>query len=137
MSKPVVVIDTNVFISAQLIENSVSAQVFDKILQIGDIALSEALLHEYTYVLYRKKLDKYLSEVKRQTILRKLRENALMFTPSIKVEDCRDQKDNIILELALACEATCIVTGDADLKVMNPFRSIPIITGAEFLSAFS
>jgi len=65
MSKPLIVIDTNVFISAQLIEGSMSAQVFDKILQVGSIALSEPLLAEYLNVLYRKKLDKYLSESKR------------------------------------------------------------------------
>lgn len=137
MSKPLIVIDTNTFISGQLIENSVSAQVFDKILQTGRIVLSEALFTEYTDVLYRKKLDKYLSEYKRQAILRRVRENALIFTPAININDCRDPKDNIILELALTCEAACIVTGDADLKVMHPFRSIPILSGAEFLAAFS
>ncbi|MDR6803791.1 putative PIN family toxin of toxin-antitoxin system [Dyadobacter sp. BE34] len=136
MSKPLIVIDTNVFISAQLIEGSTSAQVFDKILQVGNIALSEPLLSEYMNVIYRKKLDKYLSEEKRQAILRKIIENALMFTPTITVGDCRDRKDNIILELAITCGAACIVTGDADLKIMHPFRSIPILSGSEFLTEF-
>jgi putative PIN family toxin of toxin-antitoxin system len=137
MSKPLIVIDTNVFISAQLIESSVSALVFDKILQIGGIALSEAVLNEYTNVLYRKKLDRYLSKDRRQVILRKIRENAIMFSPTIKINECRDKKDNMILELALACEAICIVTGDADLSVMRSFRSIPILSGAEFLATFT
>lgn len=125
MSKPLIVIDTNVFISAQLIKGSVSAQVFDKILQTGNIALSEPLLAEYTNVIYRKKLDKYLSESKRQAILHKIIENASMFVPALAINDCRDRKDNIILELAITCRAACIVTGDSDLKIMHPFRSIP------------
>ncbi|GGH39130.1 hypothetical protein GCM10007423_33290 [Dyadobacter endophyticus] len=137
MSRPLIVIDTNVFISAQLIENSVSAQVFDKALQIGGIALSQELLNEYTHVLYRKKLDKYLSEDRRQVILRKIRENSIMFSPTIKISECRDKKDNMILELALTCDAICIVTGDADLNVMHSFRSIPILSGAAFLVTFA
>lgn len=136
MSKPLIVIDTNVFISAQLIEGSMSAQVFDRILQIGNIALSEALLAEYVHVLHRKKLDKYLSESKRQTILHKIAENASMFVPTLAIDDCRDRKDNIILELAITCGAACIVTGDSDLKIMHPFRSIPILSGSEFLAEF-
>ncbi len=136
MSKPLIVIDTNVFISAQLIEGSVSAKVFDKILQVGNIALSVPLLAEYMNVIYRKKLDKYLSESKRQAILHKIVEHASMFVPTLAINDCRHRKDNIILELAVACEAACIVTGDSDLKIMHPFRSIPILSGSEFLTEF-
>ena len=136
MSKPLIVIDTNVFISAQLIEGSVSAQVFDKALQIGTIALSEALLNEYSNVFYRKKLDKYLSEAKRHVILSRIRENALIFYPTVEINECRDKKDNMILELAITCEAEYIITGDSDLNIMRSFRSIPILSGAEFLANF-
>jgi len=59
-----------------------------------------------------------------------------MFAPTLTINDCRDRKDNIILELAAACGAACIVTGDADLKIMHPFRSIPILSGSEFLTEF-
>lgn len=110
--------------------------MFDRILQTGHIALSEALLDEYRRVLYRKKLDKYLPEEKRQAILNRIEKNALVFIPSITITDCRDQKDNIVLELALTCKATCIITGDADLKVLHPFRSIPILSGTEFLTSY-
>lgn len=136
MNKPIFVVDTNVFISAQLIENSVSAQVFDRMLHIGSIALSEVLLSEYRRVLYRKKLDKYLSDATRELILQKVSDNALIFIPTISIEDCRDHQDNMILELALSCGASCIVTGDEDLLVMHPFRSVPILSGADFLKEF-
>ncbi len=136
MAKPNFVIDTNVFISAQLIENSISARVFDKVLQCGIIALSDALLHEYNEVIYRKKLDKYLSHEKRKAVLAHIRANALMFNPAMHINECRDQKDNIILELALACGAACIITGDSDLKILHPFRSIPILSAVEFLEKF-
>jgi predicted nucleic acid-binding protein len=50
-----------------------------------------------------------------------------------KIEICRDEKDNQYLELAINGQATCIVSGDSDLLVLNPFREIPILTIQEFL----
>jgi len=47
---------------------------------------------------------------------------------------CRDAKDDKFLELAVNGRAEVIVSGDADLLVLNPFRGIPIVTPAVFLS---
>jgi putative PIN family toxin of toxin-antitoxin system len=71
MNKPFFVIDTNCFISANLLKNSVSAQAFDKVILNGKLALSNDVLNEYAEVLYREKLDKYLNEDKRQSALNK------------------------------------------------------------------
>ena len=49
------------------------------------------------------------------------------------MQACRDPKDDKILELAYNGNAVCIVTGDNDLLVMNPFRGVAIIKPAEFL----
>jgi len=65
-SKPFFVVDTNCFISAHLLETSVSAVAFDRALRLGNIAISDGVFAEYTEVIYRKKLDKYLSEQKRK-----------------------------------------------------------------------
>jgi predicted nucleic acid-binding protein len=45
---------------------------------------------------------------------------------------CRDPKDDKFLNLAVVCEASCIITGDKDLLVLNPFQNIPVLTAAEF-----
>ena len=47
-----------------------------------------------------------------------------MGTPTETVQDCRDPDDNIYLELALAAQATTIITGDADLLTLHPWRDI-------------
>ena len=52
------------------------------------------------------------------------------------ITDCRDAKDNKFLELAVSGKADCIVSGDADLLVLNPFREIPILTPREFLTRY-
>ncbi|OKH20870.1 putative toxin-antitoxin system toxin component, PIN family [Chroogloeocystis siderophila 5.2 s.c.1] len=49
------------------------------------------------------------------------------------MRECRNQKDNKVLALALNEESQYIVTGDKDLLVLHPFRSAIIITVEEFL----
>ena len=49
-----------------------------------------------------------------------------------RVNDCRDEKDNFILETALGGNVNYIITTDNDLLVMNPYREIKILTVTEF-----
>jgi predicted nucleic acid-binding protein len=49
---------------------------------------------------------------------------------------CRDPKDNKFLELAVEAGAACIITGDKDLLVLNPFENILILTASDFLKVF-
>lgn len=39
-----------------------------------------------------------------------------------KVRDCRDEKDNKFLELALAAKADLLVSSDIYLLELNPYR---------------
>lgn len=50
-----------------------------------------------------------------------------------QIIDCRDARDNKFLELAVSGKANCIISGDDDLLVLNPFRRIPIFNPKEFL----
>lgn len=136
MYKPFFVIDTNCFVSANLIKNSKSAMAFDTMLNYGRIALSNEIFNEYTEVLYRKKLDKYLTDIQRVKTLSMVKRNAIFFQPVEIVNECRDPKDNKFLELALASNAVCVLTGDTDLLIMNPFRKIEILEPARFLLDF-
>ena len=52
-----------------------------------------------------------------------------------RLTECRDPKDDKFLELAISGNATCIVSGDDDLLVLNPFRGVVILTPQEFISA--
>jgi len=54
--------------------------------------------------------------------------------PNRKVKACRDPKDDKFLEAAVAGKAEAVVSGDADLLVLNPFEDIPILRPAEFLA---
>ncbi|MGC4129673.1 MAG: putative toxin-antitoxin system toxin component, PIN family [Bergeyella sp.] len=131
------VFDTNALVSAIFSENSISAKAFDKAVFSGNIAMSEATLSELVEVLFRKKFDKYfLNDDERWLAIDNVSSKAMFFSPSETITDCRDPKDNMFLELAVASNADCIVTGDKALRELDPFRGCRIIGAAEFLELF-
>jgi putative PIN family toxin of toxin-antitoxin system len=79
---------------------------------------------------------KYLTPGRAQLILDVLTASAVTFTPTIRVTDCRDAKDNKYLELALAAGAATIVTSDSDLLALDPWRGIQIIARAAYVARF-
>ena len=58
---------------------------------------------------------------------------AELVTITDRITACRDPKDDKFLELAVNGHADLIVSGDADLLALNPFRGIPIVTPATFV----
>ncbi len=50
------------------------------------------------------------------------------------VTACRDPTDDKFLELAINGRADVVITGDRDLLVLHPFRGIPIVSPATFIS---
>lgn len=128
------VLDTNVIVSALLLSGSVPRQAFDKVLTEGKPLVSVPVILELAEVLSRKQFNKYLLEDERMRFLVSLLKEAELFDTTETISECRDPKDNKFLELAFSGKADCIISGDDDLLVMNPFREIPIITPSEFLS---
>jgi predicted nucleic acid-binding protein len=60
---------------------------------------------------------------------------ATLIDVTIQIVACRDPNDDQLLALAVAGQATCIITGDADLLQLHPFQEIPILSPDAFLSA--
>ena len=55
-----------------------------------------------------------------------------MLTPPRTVHDCRDHEDNLVLDLAAEVGALLIVSEDADLTNMSPWRGVPVLRAREF-----
>src|SRR5262245_51644378 len=53
--------------------------------------------------------------------------------PGRVIKVCRDPKDDKFLEAAIAGQADVIVTGDEDLKALDPFEGILMVPPAKFL----
>jgi putative PIN family toxin of toxin-antitoxin system len=130
-----VVFDTSTAVSAVLLPRSVSRQAFDLASDSGKLLLSEETLSELDEVLRRPKFDKYVSRLKRQEFLLALLEIAEVVRIDQRIVACRDPEDDKFLELAVAGRASHIVSGDGDLRSLNPFQGISILTASEFLSS--
>ena len=129
-----VVIDTNVWISRLLIAESASAQAVDKALSQADVVVSDATIEELSDVISREKFDPYLSLEEREHFLRHLLQVTTMVSVISEVTDCTDPSDNAFLALALDSESDFIVSGDADLLSLNPWRGIQIVSPGDFLA---
>lgn len=129
-----VVIDTNVWVSRLLIADSVAARAVQWALSECEVMVSEASMEELADVLSRSKFDPYVSLEDRRRFIRAVLRVTTLAPVLSEVTDCRDHADNQFLALARDSESDCIVTGDSDLLALNPWRGIPIVRPAEFLS---
>jgi uncharacterized protein len=131
------VIDTGVLVSALIRRQGTTGDVLRALRDGRFTAIySTDILVEIIDVLGRPTFrQKYHIEPDDITaIINLLRLRGEVVTPSRKVTACRDPKDDKFLEAALAGEADCIVSGDADLLTLTPFENIPILRPAEFLA---
>nr|VFJ47619.1 MAG: putative toxin-antitoxin system toxin component, PIN family [Candidatus Kentron sp. FM]VFJ52371.1 MAG: putative toxin-antitoxin system toxin component, PIN family [Candidatus Kentron sp. FM]VFK07717.1 MAG: putative toxin-antitoxin system toxin component, PIN family [Candidatus Kentron sp. FM] len=128
-----VVIDTNTLAGALLLKHSVPRQAFDKAMVQGSVLLSTATLDELNEVLSRKKFGKYISDAERILFAETLVQQSLLISPTGKIDACRDPKDNKFLDLAVSGKADCLISGDDDLLMLNPFEGIPILCARDFL----
>jgi putative PIN family toxin of toxin-antitoxin system len=131
--KPRYVIDANAIVSAFLFERSKPGRALQLALERGVILLSESAAAELAEVLRREKFERYVIRQKREELLKAFIQEATLVEVAERIDACRDPRDNKYLELAVSGGADCIVSGDEDLLVLNPFRGIAILRPAEFL----
>lgn len=92
-------------------------------------------MFELADVLARPKFDAWLSLKERQDFVAWLGEVA-DFVPILHpLRACRDPRDDKFLDVAVHGAADAILTGDADLLAMHPFRGIAVLTPAAWLAA--
>lgn len=127
------ILDTNTFLSAVLLPQSITRQAVDKAMEQGELLVSEATILEIMEVITRPKFDRYIPEVQRRMVLSLLLRRARFVIVTITITDCRDANDNKFLELAVAGAADVLLTGDNDLLELHPYGTTAIITPGEFL----
>ncbi len=95
--------------------------------------MSASTVAELDEVLRRRKFDSYLREEERLAFLATMIREAEVVNVTQVITECRDPKDNKFLELAISGAASHILTGDADLLAMHPFRGVAVLTPQDFL----
>ncbi len=92
---------------------------------------SPALLAELREVLMRPELR--IKRHQTDELINLLMTRAKLVVPTTPLHACRDPKDDIVLQCAVAGRVNVIVTGDSDLLALHPFRSIAILAPSQFL----
>lgn len=126
-----IVLDTNILISAALKPNSIASSVVRKAIEHYELCASEETIKELKETLQREKFKKYFDrlEYSRDQFIRFIEQSCVMIASSEEITDCNDPKDNKFLELAVAANASMLISGDKKhLLSMNPYRGIQIIT---------
>lgn len=128
-----IVVDTNVLVSRLILPQSLPTQALRRAELEAHLLISEATMYELADALSRAKFDRYVSLEDRKSFLQRLGQIA-EFVPIVQlVRECRDPGDDKFLEVALNGKADLILTGDADLLALNPWRGVAILSPAEYL----
>jgi putative PIN family toxin of toxin-antitoxin system len=129
-----VVVDTNVFISAALKEKSLPGMAA-RIVAESDLLLKSMLTEQELFVTLDRPRLAPLVPPRFRDWLSEVLMAAELVTITERITACRDPKDDKFLELAVSGHADLIVSGDADLLALDPFREIPIVAPAAFVQS--
>jgi uncharacterized protein len=132
----VFVFDTNTLVSAFMFPNSNPKKAYNLAKTTGLIFVSDITFSELETVFLRPKFDRYVHLTDRKRAIEEYRSAVKFVNHTETITDCRDSKDNKFLELAITANADCLITGDEDLLILNPFRNIPILNAFDFLNQF-
>jgi putative PIN family toxin of toxin-antitoxin system len=127
-----VILDTNLWISFLISKNYRS---LDTHLLQGKVTLlfSEELLSEFLAVTQRPKFVKYFSDKDVAKLLEMMDNFGEVGEVTSELKLCRDEKDNLLLNLALDSQADFLVSGDSDLLILEQVEKTQILTFSEFI----
>lgn len=126
-----IVVDTNILVSAALKDKSLPCIALRRAAQQGVLLKSLATERQALEVLARSYIAPLIPSATLNWII-SLLASAELVDIAETIAVCRDPTDDKFLELAVSGHADFIVSGDADLLVLNPFRGIAILSPAIF-----
>ena len=139
---PRVVIDTSLLV--RMVTGTPLSSPLYRLWREGrfELILSPSLLEELETVLNRPALQRYLRPGVAQVFLDLLSAEATIVAPTVSLSLCRDPKDNVLLETAVAGRADYLVSADRDLtddphlrETMQTQYGVRVMTVAEFVRA--
>lgn len=131
-----ILVDTNIWISVfinmefqffiiRILENNI--QIVSSVEQIEEISA----------VFAKPKLKKLINKSLLEEFLVLFIKTVEIVEPKVRINECRDKKDNYILETAISGKVNYIVTEDLDLLILDPFRDLRIMRVKEFFKLLS
>lgn len=131
-----IVLDSNVLISAALSPSGMAANVVNYVIKHHTIVFSDETFDELQTRLWRPKFDRYITLEQRKLILHDLGAIAAWVEIQNSTRYSRDIDDDKFIATALAGNAEIIVSGDADLLVLETINNVRILQPADFHKEF-
>jgi hypothetical protein len=127
-----IILDTNLWISFLI---SKKLNEIDSLIDNGNITFvfSKESIEEFLTVAKRPKFKRYFTDNNLNELLQQFDSYGKLVKVSTQIIDCRDFKDNFLLNLAIESKADFLVTGDSDLLVIKRIKKTIICTWKEFL----
>ncbi len=127
MKSKKVILDTNLWISFLISKNF---SFLDNYVQTGQIKLifSEELFAEFLTVAERPKFQKFFTPKDIKKLISFIDQFGILYQVSSDIRECRDIKDNFLLNLAIDSNADFLVTGDSDLLDLKSIGDTKILT---------
>jgi putative PIN family toxin of toxin-antitoxin system len=130
--KKLLIFDTSTLIGVILKPNSLPAEVYYHAVRNYRLVASSETLKEIVEVVQRDKFDRFRSREERIKALSYYLGLVEMVVPTVFSTDCRDEKDNKFLSLALSAQAEIIVSSDDDLLILHPYKNTRILTVRQY-----
>ncbi len=132
------VIDTNIFIRALIRPQGTVGPVIPRLAKreytlVYSVPIRNELIAKLALPRIRVKYK--LTDTEVEALLDLIALRGELVTTGRKVKVCRDPKDDMVIEAALAGSAECVVTGDDDLLSLRNFETLRFITPRHFLAA--
>jgi putative PIN family toxin of toxin-antitoxin system len=129
------IIDTNIWISFLIGKSLKGLQYFlqDNRFQI---ITSNEQISELVDVLSRPKLQKYFSKEQIIDFLKLIELKSKIVDYKVKIDICRDPKDNYLLGMAISSKADYLISGDSDLLELREIENTRIIEYKDFENKF-
>ncbi|MEO7311752.1 MAG: putative toxin-antitoxin system toxin component, PIN family [Chitinophagaceae bacterium] len=129
-----IVIDTNIIVSS-LIQRGYPHLIINELFigQKFQLCVSEELLAEYYEVLARPRFSKFQDFfIRAEALLAEIETKATKYNPTITLTLISDDDDNMILELADACAADFVITGNTTDFTFPVYKQTKIVTPKDY-----
>lgn len=125
--KTKLILDTNFLISYLIADKFkyLDETIFGNTVQL---VFCEELIEEFITVSQRKKFSKFFEKKDVEKLIELFSTYGILYKTRSEVTDCRDPKDNFLLNLAIDSKADYLATGDKDLLVLKQIGKTRIIT---------
>jgi len=127
-----IILDTNLWISFLISKN---LSKLDPLINAGEIKLlfSKESIEEFVDVVERPKFKRFFSIKDIEKTLNLFDQFGELIVVKSKVNICRDEKDNFLLNLCIDGKADYLITGDKDLLILKKIERTKILTIKQIL----